>query len=121
MRARPIDLAAVGAPGIVIVDACRERRQQLDDLLFGHGRQPAVAVRTPCEWLEERHQVIPLYDLAQLFAGVIRAHLVPVFDGGSHEQPTVARKQDPLFRAGDLSQGLVVVPIGVSRVEPQQA
>ena len=98
-----------------------QRLQALDDVLFAHHLERAVAAQAALKGLHLIRQVEPpqhLYHL-QAWVGLVDAISTP--DCLAHQQSPVTRQQHAVFLDRNLGQLIILVIIAVQAVEPQHA
>src|SRR5574340_642842 len=120
MRARTVDLTAVGAAGEFVVIFAGQREQLVDDFTFIHLNELAVAARAALEGGDERFEAKKMDALGQLVDRVIGAHTAAKADDFPFEQPPITGEDDAALIVGTFCNGFVGPILRIDNIEAEQ-
>jgi hypothetical protein len=97
VRTAPVRLPTLRATLKVVVVQTRERLEQIDNYLFWHGGQQAIAAQTPDKRRKRSRESEASNYFHSLFHRMLGAREVTGFNGPVHQQRAIARKECAIF------------------------
>ena len=99
MRARPVNLSALGTTAEIFVVNFRQRLELIEDFSFADLEEQPVALQATPVWRDEISEIEPSNHLNDLLIGIVRSRAVAMAHDLVHKEAAIAREQSAVVSA----------------------